>query len=192
MAQTSIRTNSETVKDCFALYLKYNGDRFDLIEEEMHRLGWTAFKKSVLFDRRGKNPDHHRDGWITKLGWKNALKLHLATAASASETSAESLLMENETIRKAAFMEIQAQGVRSSKDLIYQHNTYTQNCIKILDKLEAARDNYANFQKFLANLLKAATQISPALAKELCDAEDALIEWAEREFVVEEDRPDDH
>lgn len=191
MSQTSIRTNPETVKDCFALYLKYNGERSDLIEEEMQRLGWTSFKKSVLFDRRGKNEANHRDGWITKFGWANALKLHLATAATAAETSAESLLMENESIRKAAFIEIQAQGVRASKEIVYQHNIYTQNCIKILEKLEAARDNYANFVYFLQQLLKAAALISPDLAKEICDAEEALLDWAEREFVTDDERPED-
>lgn len=191
MAKSTVRTNPETVKDCFALYLKYNGERFDLIEEEMRRLGWDSFSKSVLYDRRGKNPAHHRDGWVTKYGWQHALKVHLANVATVAATSAESLLAENEAIRKAAYMEIQVKGVGATKELIWQHNTYTQNCIKILDKLEAARDNYGNFTFFLAHLLRAATQISPALAKEICDAEDALIDWAEKEFVIEDERPGD-
>lgn len=179
----------DEIKDAFSLYLKYNGERFDLMEQEMHRLGWTGFRKQLLFNRgRG---DNYRDGWITKYGWENALKVHLANAATVAATSAESLLAENESIRKSAFIEIQAQGVRASKDLIYQHNLYTQNCIKILDKLEAARDNYGNFVFFLKHLVNAATKISPALAKEIVDAEEALIEWAEREFVVEEEKPDE-
>jgi hypothetical protein len=189
MSKTSTRTNPETIKDAFALYLKYNGERFDLLEEEMHRLGWAGFKKAVLFNRgKGENA---RDGWIERFGWKHALKVHLANVATVAATSAESLLAENEAIRKQAFAEIQVKGVAASKDVVWQHNTYTNNCIKILDKLEAARDNYGNFAFFLTHLLRGATQISPALAKELVDAEEALIEWAEREFVSEDEKPDD-
>lgn len=180
----------EMVKDAFALYIKYNGDesKFAQIEQDMHRLGWAAFKRAMLKDRG--NGVHFREGWITRHGWENALKLSIAASQTASATSAESLLAENEFIRKAAYMEIAEQGVRASKDLIYQHNTYTQNCIKILDKLEAARDNYANFVYFLQALLRAAPSISPALAAEVVTAEDALLEWAESEFVVEEEKPE--
>lgn len=182
------RHSDEEIKDAFALYLKYGGERLDLLEEEMQRMGWAGFRKSLLTNR-GKG-ENFREGWISKYRWDNSLKLHLASLTSVAATSAESLLAENEAIRKSAFMEIQGQGVRASKELVWQHNTYTQNCIKILDKLEAARDNYGNFTFFLKHILAAAVEISPALAKELCDAEDALIEWAERKFVVEEDRPD--
>lgn len=177
------------IKDAFALYLKYNGERFDLLEDEMRRMGWATFRKQVLTNR-GKDKNF-REGWIDKFGWKNALKLHLAATATASETSAESLLMENETIRKAAFIEIQAGGVRASKEIVWQHNTYTQNCIKILASLDAARDNYQNFVFFLQHLVAAAPGISPDLAKAICEAEDALLDWAEKKFVVDEEKPED-
>lgn len=183
------RTNPETIKDAFALYLKYNGGRFDLIEEEMHRIGWSGFSTKIFYDKgKGQN---FRMGWISRFGWENALKLHLATAGLAAATSAESLLMENETIRKEAFAEIQTQGIRASKDIVWQHNTYTQNCIAILAKLEAARDNYGNFVFFLEHLVKAAPGISPDLAMAICDAEEALIDWAEKEFVTDDEKPEE-
>lgn len=180
----------EMIKDAFALYIKYNGDegKFAQIEQDMHRLGWASFHRAMLKDRG--HGEHFRQGWISRHGWENALKLSIAATQTAAATSAESLLAENEFIRKAAYLEIAEQGVRASKDLIYQHNAYSQNCIKILEKLEAARDNYANFVYFLQALLKAAPTISPALAAEIVAAEEALIEWAETEFVVEEDRPE--
>lgn len=183
--------NAEAVKDAFALYIKYNGDenRFDQIEQDMHRLGWSWFKKQQLKDKgRG---EHHRDGWITKFGWANALKLHVAASQSVAATSAESLLAEAEFIRKDLFIEIKAAGVGRSKDLIWQHQNYSKACTDILAKLNDARDNYGNFLFFLQHLVKAAPGISPALAKEIVEAEDALIEWAENEFVVEEERPEE-
>lgn len=185
------KLNDEMVKDAFALYIKYAGEKFDLIEREMKALGWHQFRQSALKDR--KDGDGMREGLITRFGWDKALKKHLADLASNTfaATSAERLLIENEYIRDQLFEEIKAKGVMLSKDAIWQHKRYTETCVKILDKLEAARDNYANFVFFFKHLMKAATTISPALARELCDAEDGIIEWAEAAFVVEEDKPEE-
>ena len=182
------QTNPETIKDCFALYLKYNGERLDLIEREMNDLGWAGFRKEILFNRGiGKN---FREGWIQRFGWQKSLELKIATAGVAAQTSAESLLFEVESIRKKVFMEMQATGV-TNRDLVYQHDKYVQRTTDILASLEKARDNYGNFVFFLQHLLKAASAISPGLAKEICDAEDALLDWAEKEFVTDDDAPSD-
>lgn len=177
----------DEISDAFDLYLQFNGERFDLLEQEMRRKGWDAFKKQLLFDKGiGVN---YRMGWISKYGWGNALKLKVATAGVVAATSAESLLFEVETLRKKIFIELETRGVGpTAKDLIYQHDKYVNRSIEILAQLEKARDNYANFIFFLQHLLKASTKISPALAAEICQAEDALIEWAEKEFVVEEEK----
>lgn len=178
--------NPEEIKAAFELYLLHNGERHDLIEKEMHRLGWTAFRKEILKSRGfGKN---RRDGWIDQYGWAKSLEVKLATANTVARTSAESLLYEVEEIRKKIFIELQAGGIgRAGKDLIYQHDKYVNRSIEILGQLNDARDNYANFVAFFKRLLAAASQISPALARELVDAEEGLIEWAEKEFVVEEE-----
>lgn len=188
------RLNEEMVKDAFALYLKNAGERFDLIEQEMHRLGWTSFKQSMLLDRKDKSAaGGMREGLISRGRWDHALKKHLAelVTSSVAATSAEKLLIECEHIRDAAFEEIKVAGVKATKDLIWQHKQYADLSIKILDKLEAARDNYANFVFFLKHLLTSAATISPALAKELCDAEEPLLEWAESQFVIEEEKPEE-
>lgn len=184
-AQSTARINPEEVKAAFELYLLHNGERFDLIEQEMHRLGYATFKRSKLKGRGyGEN---RRDGWIELYGWENSLKLKIATANTAAATSAESLLFEVEAIRKKLFLDIETQGVgRAGKDVVWQHDKYVNRSIEILGQLNDARDNYANFVFFLKHLLAAAPQISPALAKELVDAEDALIEWAEKQFVTED------
>lgn len=177
--------SKEEISDCFDLYLMHNGERHDLIEQDMHRLGWTAFRKEILKSKGfGEN---RRDGWIDQYGWRKSLELKIATANTAARTSAESLLFEVESIRKKLFHEIEVQGIgRAGKDAIYQHDKYVNRSIEILAQLDKARDNYGNFVYFLQKLVAAAPQISPALAKEICEAEDGLIEWAEREFVTEE------
>lgn len=180
--------SKEEISDCFDLYLMHNGERHDLIEKDMHRLGWTAFRKEILKSKGfGEN---RRDGWIDQFGWRKSLELKIATANTVAKTSAESLLFEVETIRKKLFTEIESQGVsRAGKDTVYQHDKYVNRSIEILAQLDKARDNYANFVFFLQKLVKAAMTVSPALAKEICDAEEGLIEWAEREFVTEEENP---
>lgn len=184
-AQSTAKINSDEVKAAFELYLLHNGERHDLIEQAMHRQGWTTFRRSKLKSRGyGEN---RREGWIEQFGWEKSLQLKIATVNSAAQTSAESLLFEVETIRKKLFVEIEANGItRSGKDTIYQHDKYVNRSIEILGQLNDARDNYANFVFFIRHLLKAAPQISPGLAKELVDAEEALVDWAEGEFVTEE------
>lgn len=180
----------DELKDAFRLFIDHNGERHDLIEKEMHRLGWTSFRKASIKSRGfGKN---RREGLAEQHGWDKALQIHVATAGTLAATSAESLLGEVEAIRKLIYLDIQATGIgKAGKDLIYQHDKYVQRSTEILAKLEKARDNYPNFVFFLNHLLAASMTISPGLAKELVDAEDALIEWAERKFVVEEDRPEE-
>jgi len=184
-AQSTARINPEEVKAAFDLYLLHNGERFDLIEQAMHRLGYTTFKRSKL-KSRGYD-ENRREGWIEQFGWEKSLQLKIATANTAAKTSAESLLFEVEAIRKKLFTEIEILGVgRGGKDVVWQHDKYVNRSIEILGQLNDARDNYANFVFFLKHLLPAASQISPALAAELVEAEEALIEWAEKQFVTEE------
>lgn len=184
-AQSTARINPDEVKAAFDLYLLHNGERFDLIEQAMHRQGYTTFKRSKL-KSRGYD-ENRREGWIEQFGWEKSLQLKIATANTAAKTSAESLLFEVETIRKKLFTEIEILGVgRGGKDVVWQHDKYVNRSIEILGQLNDARDNYANYMFFLKHLVAAAPQISPALAKELIEAEEALIEWGEGKFVTEE------
>lgn len=180
----------DELKDAFRLFIDHNGERFDLIETEMQRLGWTSFRKECFKSKGfGKN---RREGLIEKYGWDSALKIHCATAGTLAATSAESLLGEVEEIRKLIYLELQATGVgKAGKDLIYQHDKYVQRSTEILAKLNDARDNLGNFVKFLQHLLKASALISPDLARALCEAEEPLIEWAESNFAVQEKKPNE-
>lgn len=175
------------IDDAFDLYLKYNGQRFDLIDAEMAKKGWAKFKANSRLKNRGKG-ENFRSGWIDTFGWKASLELKIATAGMAAATSAESLLFEVEEIRKKIFMKLKELGVGAGqKDLVYQHDKYVARTTEILDKLAEARDNYANFVKFAQWLSMNAPKISPALAVAWCEAEDAIIEAAERDFVASDE-----
>jgi hypothetical protein len=172
-------TPPEQINDCFDLYLKYNGQNFPAIEKEMREKGWTQFSSQ----RIRKLVKGEYTGWEADFGWKKSLEIKIATQGVTAMTSAESLLFEVETVRKKIFNQLQGDAL--NRDLVYQHDKYVARTTEILASLDRARDNYANFVFFLTHLLQGATKVSPALAKELCEAEDALLEWAEREFVTD-------
>lgn len=172
-------TPPEQINDAFELYLKYNGQNFPAIEKEMRMRGWAKFNSQ----RIRKLVKGEYIGWETEFGWKKSLEIKIATNGTVAMTSAESLLFEVETVRKKLFNQLQSDVL--NRDLVYQHDKYVSRSTDILASLDRARDNYANFVFFLTHLLQGATKISPALAKEICEAEDALLEWAEREFVTD-------
>jgi hypothetical protein len=176
------KSHPEEIKDAFELYLKFNGERFDLIEAEMRLKGWTLFSKQKLLPR-GKG-ENYREGWILKYGWENSLKIKIAQIGTAARTSAESLLFEVETIRKKLFIDLDSDKL--DKDKVYQHDKYVNRSIEILAKLDDARDNYANFNKFLRDFLEASMLINLKLAKELVENEEALISWAKDKYADSE------
>jgi hypothetical protein len=170
-------------KDAFELYLKYNGENLPAIAKEMRALGYPKFNEQRI---RKSDGGGGFTGWETEYNWKRALETHQANIGKLAMTTAEGLQFEVEAIRKTLYKQIQEAGeiTEQNKWLLWEHKKYTNETGKILAQLEAARDNYGNFVFFLGHLLGAAASFSPALAKELCDAEEALIDWAESKFVT--------
>lgn len=172
------KVSPECIEDAFALYLKYNGERFDLIEKEMRLKGWS-FDRQCLFNRGIDK--HFRSGWIERYGWKSALEIHLATRGRTILTSGEKLLLEVETIRERLFDQIQTSGV-NNRDLVWQHDKYAQRSAEILAQIEKARNPLRDFDAFMRFLIVSSVSISPALARELVNAEEAIIRRAKDEF----------
>ena len=173
------KISPECIEDAFALYLKYNGERFDLIEREMRLKGWIGWNKQCLSNRGiGEN---FREGWIERFGWKAALKIYLANKGRTIITSGEKLLAEVETIREKLFEQINTSGV-NNRDLIWQHDKYSQRSAEILEQLEKAHDPSRDFAAFFSLLITISLKISPVLARELCNAEDSIIKHAKDEF----------
>jgi hypothetical protein len=181
------KVHPDCISDCFDLYVKYNGSNFPAIEREMREKGWTTFTKQNI----RKKVDGEYVGWESELGWQKALKQINENRGKAAMTSAEGLHQEVETVRTAIFEQIIEKGIKNpdNKWLLWEHGKYVAKTADILKSLDGARDNYANFVFFLKHLLAAATRISPDLAKSICEAEDALLDWAEKEFVTAEEKP---
>lgn len=169
----------EAIEHCFGLFLKYSGENLDSIEREMRAVypGWT---KQVLFSR-GQG-EHFRAGWIEKYGWEAALKIYLSTKGQNLQTSGERLLSQVETIRDRLFEQIIASGV-NNRDLVYQHEKYAARSAEILEQLDKASNPLRDFATFWKFLLKHSLEISPSLARELVNAEDAILKRAKNEFA---------
>lgn len=172
-------TAPECINDAYELYLKYNGERFDLIEREMRLKGWFAFDRQCLTNRGiGKN---FREGWIERYGWRKTLEIYLATKARTILTSGEKLLAEVEIIREKLFDRIETHGV-DNRDLVWQHDKYAQRSAEILAQIEKARNPLRDFDAFMRFLITSSVSISPNLARELVNAEEAIIRRAKNEF----------
>lgn len=169
----------ECIEDAFKLYLKYNGERFDLIEKEMRLNGWIGFNKRVLKNRGiGKN---FREGWIDRYQWKKALEIHLMGKGKTILTSGEKLYQEVETIREKIFEQLQSSGV-NNRDLVWQHDKYSQRSAEILAQMDNAKDTLRDFAAFWKFIVTNSVSISPVLARELVNAEEAIIRKAKEEF----------
>lgn len=180
------KAQPECISDCFDLYLKYNGSNFPAIQKEMREKGWHTFTSQNI----RKKIDGEYVGWESELGWQNALAEINANRGRVAMTSAEGLHHEVESVRKTIYDLIKENGVRNpeNKWLLWEHGKYVKKTTEILSSMGAARDNYANFVFFLKHMLRAATNISPDLARALCEAEDPLLDWAEKTFVTEEEK----
>lgn len=166
------------VEDAFELYLKYNGERFDLIEKEMNLKGWTFDKKCLKSRGKGIN---YRVGWIETYHWDKALEIYLACKGKDFLTSSDKLLHEVETIREQLFTAIKSNGV-NNRDLVWQHEKYSKQSIEILTEIEKANNPLGSFDQFFSFLLTASLKISPTLARELVNAEDSILKLAKDEF----------
>jgi hypothetical protein len=174
--------NEEAVEHCFRLYLRFNGQQHDRIEQEMRRAGWATWSKQNLYSRGEKV------GWVEKFGWKSALEQKIATSSkTAALTSAQELVGEIEEVRKRVKAALDARGANVDKDLIYQHARYCALSIEAQLKLEATRDTLGGFVTFWERLLDWLPEISERAARELLKAADAILERAAAEYGEKKD-----
>lgn len=170
--------NEEAVEKCFQLYLRFNGQQHERIQEEMRKdyPGWSA--QNLYTRGRG---EHQKTGWIEKFGWEAALKLKLASSEKGAATSAESLFLEIEATRKRIKEALDAAGV-ADRDLVYQHRDYCKLSVDALSRLEAARDNLAGFVTFWERLCSWLPAISLTATRELLAVGEEILAKAQSEY----------
>lgn len=170
-------TPPESIEDAFELYLKYNGERFDLIEREMRERGWTGFSRQRIRKKVGGE----YIGWESEFRWKSALETYQTGKVREFLTNAEKVYYEVEAIRTLLFKQIQSSGV-NNRDLIWQHDKYSQRSAELLEQIEKAKIGTINFPDFLNFLIRIAPSISPTLYRELDNSLEVIIKRAKDEF----------
>jgi len=173
------RYDEEAIQKCFRLYLKFNGQQHERIEQEMRRV-YPGWQRSYLYTRgQGKN---QKLGWVDKYGWEKALAYHLAQRPTAALNSAQQLVSEIEEIRKLLHERIKPQGANVEKELLQLHRDYSRLSIEALTKVEAARDTLAAWVVFWEKLLDWMPDIDFKTARALAKHSEAIIAKAEEEF----------
>lgn len=173
------RYDEEAIQKCFRLFLKFNGQRHEQIEQEMRKV-YPGWRRSYLYTRgQGK---HQKLGWIDKFGWEKSLALHIAQKPTAALNSAQQLVNEIEEVRKQLHVRIKTQGPNVEKELLQLHRDYSRLSIEALTKVEAARDTLSGFVSFWERLLDWLPDIDYRTAKGLVKFSKQILDKAEEEF----------
>ena len=173
------RYDHEAIDKCLRLFLKFNGQQHQRIEQEMRKV-YPGWQRSYLYTRgRG---EHLRLGWIEQYGWEKALAIHLAQKPTATLNNAEKLVREIEEVRSYLAVEIKSAGGNVEKERLQLHRDYCNLSIAALTKVEAARDTLAGWVSFWEKLLDWATDVDLDLARKLVKFSSEIIARAEQEF----------
>lgn len=184
------RYGSDAIDYCFKLYLKYNGQQFGRIEQEMHRAGWVGWKAQNLRSRgKGKT---RKAGWIESYGWENALREHLAQKVAPSLDSAEKLVRDIQFICDGLATEIRAKGVSGvDEKRLKLYESFAGLQISALTKVEAARDTLGGWVNFFERMIEWGVDVDSKLGRLLVKHSAALIARAEKEFGESQVRAED-
>jgi len=173
------RYDEEAIQKCLRLYLKFNGQQHERIEQEMRKV-YPGWRRSYLYTRgQGRN---QKIGWVDKFGWEKALALHLAQKPTAALNSAQQLVNEIEGVRTQLYQRIKAQGSNVEKELLQLHRDYSRLSIEALTKVEAARDTLSGWVSFWERLLDWMPDIDFRAAKALVKFNKEILAKAEEEF----------
>lgn len=176
--------DAEAIQLCLSLYLRFNGQQHDRIQQEMRRT-WPGWTKQNLYTR-GK--EHNlKIGWIEKFGWEKALEIHLAQRTEA-RTSAEQAVAEIEEIRRKLFEQLKAQGARYERDLVYQHRDYSKLYLDAVAKLRGETRTLDDFVAMWERLLDILAAVAPATLAELLKVDAQVLEKAAALYGDKEDR----
>ncbi len=175
----------EAIETCLRLYLKFNGQQHERIEQEMRRAGYPGWRRQYLYTR-GQG-EHEKVGWIEKFGWEKALALYLARKPTATLNNAEQLVREIEEVRGYLAVEIKAAGGKVDKERLQLHRDYCNLSIGALTKVEGARDTLAAWVNFWEQLLDWMPDIDLDTAKKLVKFSPQIIARAEEKFGETQD-----
>lgn len=172
------RAYSEEAREyCFKLYLKYNGQQHERVEEEMRRKGWVGWSRQNLYTRgKGKNL---KVGWIERFGWEKALALKIEADARRA-AGGDSLLADVQKRRARLSERLDREG-EENRDLVYQHLKYAELEASLTSRAGAGRDDLQSFVVAWERLLEWAAKW-PRLLTALVEFSEQVMERAKAEY----------
>lgn len=169
------RYDQQAINQAFQLYLKFNGQRHDRIEEEM-RADWPGWSKQRLYGR---------SGWIQKYAWDAALAIKISADKDAALNSADRLVKEIETVRARLYKQLNDDGVFDG-ETVKAHKEYAKLSIDALIKIKEARDTLGAFAAMWERLMSWLPDYSNDALEALLQVEEDILTRAAKELGTEE------
>jgi hypothetical protein len=167
----------EAVETARKLYCHFGGMHHDNIELEMQKT-WPGWKKLNLIDRgKGKN---FREGWITKFGFANSLKLASERKTESVNNDEQSLYLGIKKTREA--LQVKVHGGTASKDEIYGYRDFCRLEIEARKNLDLSRDNFDTFVSGYEKLVAWLSEKDAEVARLLIKNGEYLAERAEAHY----------
>lgn len=173
------RYDQKAINQAFQLYLQFNGQRHDKIEQEM-RAEWPGWSKQRLYGR---------SGWIQKYAWDAALQIKISADKNAALNSADKLVNEIETVRERLYKQLNDDGVFDG-ETVKAHKEYAKLSIEALIKIKEARDTLGAFAAMWERLMSWLPDYSTDALGALLQVEDEVMKRAATELGTEEE-PDE-
>jgi hypothetical protein len=181
--------SSEAIDFCRRLYVKYFGKQHDRIEKEMHRAGWTGWRKINLHGRKRKGEGRGETlGWIEKYGFDTALDRALVRQPTAALNTAQDLVNKIDAVLGQLDRQVSAKGANIDDEsfrVVQLHRDYCKLKIDALTRVEAAKDTLGGWVSFWERLIDWAPDIDIKLARLMVKHSDQIIARAEQEFGEE-------
>jgi hypothetical protein len=152
------RYNQEAIELARSLYCKFGGKNLDAVQREMRKAGYPNWTKQTLFDKGRENTPNYREGWVTKYGFDNSLKLYTEKLVESVNDDEQDLYMGIKNVRK----ELQKKVVgNATKDEIYQYRDFCKLEIEARRNLDLSRDNLETFVAGYEKILGWLGEIDP-------------------------------
>lgn len=170
------RYDQVAINKAFQLFLLYNGQRHDKIEEEMREV-YPGFSRQTLYST---------NGWIKKYAWEAALEIKVATDKHQALNSADKLVNEIETVRERLFKNLQWDGVFDA-EAVKAHKEYSKLSIDALIKVKEARDTLGAFAAMWERLMSWLPDYSTDALDALLQVEEEVLKRAAIELGTQEE-----
>jgi hypothetical protein len=178
------RYNQDAIELARKLYCKYGGQNLEAVEREMRKAGYPGWRKGYLFDKGREGTTYYREGWITKHGFENSLRLYTVKLVESVNDDEQDLYIGIKNTRKILADRIA--GGKGTKDDLYAYRDFCKLEIEARRNLDLSRDNLETFAASYEKILTWSTDIDKKLASLLVKHNERFMELAAAHYGQKE------